>query len=80
MCMVLYYLFARILIEKKELFSSQLDLLYVRLYYVTMVYDVIKFQIDLEQWFPTGGRDPQRGHEALFRGSQSKIKISQWKN
>ena len=39
-------LFARLLIEKKDIFSSQLDLLYVRLYYV-IVYDIIKFQIDL---------------------------------
>ena len=33
--------------KKKDLFSSQLDLLSVRLYCVTIVYDLIKFQIDL---------------------------------
>ena len=42
-----YHLFARLLIEKKDLFPSQLDLLQVRVYYVTIVYDIIKFQIDL---------------------------------
>ena len=47
MCKVLYHLFARLLIEKKDLYFSQLDLLYVRLYYVTIVYDIIRFQIDL---------------------------------
>ena len=47
MCKVLCHLFARLLIEKKDLFSSQLDLLLVRLYYVTIVYDIINFQIDL---------------------------------
>ena len=39
-------MFARLLIEK-DLFSSQLDLLQVRFYYLTIVYDIIKFQIDL---------------------------------
>ena len=47
MCKVQYHLFARLLIEQKDLFSSQLDLVLVRLYYVTIVYDIIKFQIGL---------------------------------
>ena len=47
MCKVLYYLFARLLIEKKDLFSSQLGLLKYAFYYVTIVYDIVKFQINL---------------------------------
>ena len=48
MRIVLYY-FVRLAIDrkKKTFFSSQLDLLQVRLYYVTIVYDIIEFQIDL---------------------------------
>ena len=46
MCKVLYHLFARLLFKKKGHFPPQLDLLYVRLYFVTIVYDIVEFLID----------------------------------
>ena len=46
MCIVLHYLFARLLIEKKTFFLAS-EFAVVRLYYVTIVYGIIKFQIDL---------------------------------
>ena len=49
LCKVLCHLFARLLIDKKTFFSSQLELQQVglRLYCVAIVYDIIRFQIVL---------------------------------
>ena len=47
MCKVLYYLFARQLIEKKRPFFLAIGFAEVCLYYVTIVYDLIRFQNDL---------------------------------
>ena len=47
MCKVLYHLFARLLKKKRTFFPPNWILLQVRLYYVTIVYDIIRFQIDL---------------------------------
>ena len=45
---MLCHLFARLLIEKKKtFFLRNWILLQVRLYHVTIVYDIIRFQIDL---------------------------------
>ena len=47
MRIVQYYLFARLLTEKKRPFFLAIGFAVVRLYYLTIVYDIIKFQIDL---------------------------------
>ena len=47
MCKVLYHSFARLLIEKKDLLFSQLDLLLSTfLLRHNRYYDIVKFQID----------------------------------
>ena len=47
LCKVLCHLFVRLLIEKKIFFPRNWNCRKVRFYYVTIVYDIIRFQIVL---------------------------------